>query len=889
MKTIILTLGAPGAGKSTFIEQMRWTPFTVSPDAWRQILAGPELGPDGNLALNQNVSRQAFEQCYAQLEKRMARGEFIVFDSTLPAKEWTTLEKFAKEHHYKIGVIDFRSLPLSTLLKQNGLRPPHKQVPKEAIERIYQDRAIFQKPSLFSSNHSPHRWFEYQHGDPTQTQEAIETWLSTPVLNFNHYQRIHFIGDLQGCLEPAQTYLSQIHPNEAYIFLGDLLDRGPDNGKVLQWALRLQHYPNIFWIKGNHELHLERWAHGKEAVSQEFEERTLPQLVDAGITREEVKSLLSKMSLVYWYEAFGQQVQVCHGGLSTVPERPYLIADTQWLKGSGQYQEDVDLQFSQHAPLGWIQVHGHRNRHSGPVRTELRSHALENLIEYGGFLRTAIHDSSGWSFQEWPNLHYLGPRERLKPPFHQEILGPWILSPVNTQIDEKTFQAMSEHPGIEMKSLKKTPHIVSVNFTKEVFYQASWDAVVNKARGLFINTDTQEIVSRGYEKFFNIDEREETKLENLDQLLTFPVTAYLKENGFLGNIGIDLTDQKLFIASKSSNGGLYQQCFQEHLFKKLDERQRHQLWVDLKDQEACAVFEVMDPVFDPHLIDYDAPRLVLLDVFHRSLSGAKYPYEQLVHWGQRWGFDIKERSMTFHTAQQLQKFIQTATHDLSYRYKGKDIEGFVLEGANGAQTKLKLPHYAFWKRMRATTAKIARLICQTPYVRPEWLLSESSMTSIQDQILEHRATVKTHKGQGQQAQEALQSIRDLSLRIEQHKQAIQAKANHLFSEYYPAIDHLVKVDSHPLAQSFLQWFLTLPREAHERVNNRKIPKNEPHGWLDILELRKMYVTSGHYQKEWLMTPWMDFRFSEDEDEQSDYETQAASDSMASQKPTKLKT
>jgi len=389
-----------------------------------------------------------------------------------------------------------------------------------------------------------------------------------------------------------------------------------------------------------------------------------------------------------------------------------------------------------------------------------------------------------------------------------------------------------------------------------------------------------------YDKFFNIDERTETKLENLDQLLTFPVVAYLKENGFLGNIGVDEVNHSLFIASKSSNGGTYQACFENLLKQQKTPEELHQMWVDLKDQEACAVFEVIEPIFDPHMIDYDSPRLVLLDVFHRSLSGNKYNYAQLEEWGKKWGFEVKEKAMVFHTPQQLKTFISKATEDLSYRFKGQDVEGFVLEGSNGAQTKLKLPHYAFWKRMRSTSMRMARLICQTPHLDETLLLSPEQEQSLRNSIDEQRLIVKTHKGQGPEAIAALHQIKEVSHRLEQHQKAKSLTEQQLYSEHYPAIEHLMNADAHPLARSFLNWFSQLPRNIHERVNQRNIPKNEPNGWVDILTLRQWFIESKDYDASLLKTPWKDFRFHEEDDEQSDYEDKAAEEGPAqsSKKP-----
>lgn len=79
---------------------------------------------------------------------------------------------------------------------------------------------------------------------------------------------------------------------------------------------------------------------------------------------------------------------------------------------------------------------------------------------------------------------------------------------------------------------KSFGNISSFNFTRQAFDNKEWDGITTKARGLYIDTKHNEIVARGYEKFFNFNEMSETKPESLSRNLVFPVRAYVKENGF---------------------------------------------------------------------------------------------------------------------------------------------------------------------------------------------------------------------------------------------------------------------------------------------------------------------------------------------------------------------
>ena len=62
-----------------------------------------------------------------------------------------------------------------------------------------------------------------------------------------------------------------------------------------------------------------------------------------------------------------------------------------------------------------------------------------------------------------------------------------------------------------IKERKLADGISSFNFTSKTFKKKNWNDRTVKARGLFINTNNDEIVARSYDKFFAIGERPETQ------------------------------------------------------------------------------------------------------------------------------------------------------------------------------------------------------------------------------------------------------------------------------------------------------------------------------------------------------------------------------------------
>ncbi len=64
------------------------------------------------------------------------------------------------------------------------------------------------------------------------------------------------IGDLQGCFESLTGLLEQLPAASPLIFLGDIVNRGPDSLKTLRFVKELCDTKRAKIILGNHDLHL---------------------------------------------------------------------------------------------------------------------------------------------------------------------------------------------------------------------------------------------------------------------------------------------------------------------------------------------------------------------------------------------------------------------------------------------------------------------------------------------------------------------------------------------------------------------------------------------------------------------------------------------------------
>ena len=261
------------------------------------------------------------------------------------------------------------------------------------------------------------------------------------------------------------------------------------------------------------------------------------------------------------------------------------------------------------------------------------------------------------------------------------------------------YKALNENKHIIKKELKN--NVVSYNFSRDAFDKGIWNNIITKARGLFINKKTQNVVARSYDKFFNLFENDETSYISLKNNLSFPVNVYLKENGFLGMVSWDKDNDELFIASKSTNEGPFADLVRKH-FNDLENKDKIIKW--LKENDYTLIFEVIDKYEDPHIIEYDESKMVLLDIVKNWLF--KYEnlkYEELVTLSQEWHLNLKKSLGTIENWNDLRrKLDEEQTNDK------KHIEGYVFVDQNNFMFKFKTPFYKFWKYMRSIKDAIVK-------------------------------------------------------------------------------------------------------------------------------------------------------------------------------------
>lgn len=235
-------------------------------------------------------------------------------------------------------------------------------------------------------------------------------------------------------------------------------------------------------------------------------------------------------------------------------------------------------------------------------------------------------------------------------------------------------------------------NISSFNFTNKAFWKGHWDNETIKARGLFIDTARNEIVARGYDKFFTLEEHERLQIA---YDLAYPIAISRKENGYLGLFSVT-KDGKPFFASKSTNQGWFANEFERILRAKLGD--------SLDDFVALAANENVTFVFevismdDPHIIAYDREDVVLLDIIYNQINFTCCGYWALAKIAKAFDLSVREKPVFVCSDVELIQQMQFADEDKT--------EGFVARDANGFMFKYKSYYYRYWKNLRGVMRQL---------------------------------------------------------------------------------------------------------------------------------------------------------------------------------------
>ena len=673
MRTLLLLRGIQASGKSTWTKENNLEPYTLSADNIRLNIANPVLLEDGSYEISQKYNKVTWELLYKYLEMRMQNGDFTIIDAThSDLKLLNKYKDLASTYKYTMYCLEF-DVPLEEALKRNKERDNYKYVPERVIERTYETIKNNEKfPSALKKI------------------ETIDEIINFYTADVNQYEKVVIIGDIHSCAEPLKEVLKDFNEETLYIFVGDYFDRGIQPVETFNIMLDLLEKPNVILIEGNHEeKSMKKFIYDEEKYTKSFEETTLLPLLkeyDVDYVRASLKKIYKKLRQCFAFEFRGKKFLCTHGGLPLVPKLT-LVSAKEMIHGVGKYETEIGEIYSENYKKGlcqgFIQVHGHRGVNDGQF-----SYCLEDRVEFGGELKVLTIDNEG---------------KIKKTGIKNSVYNKGLKLPMSGAVEKVEFNTANElinemirHQFINVKECEH--NLISLNFNREAFNKKKWNDLTIKARGLFVDKDSGEVKIRSYNKFFNFGERH-VNLGYLKKYATYPIRAFKKYNGFLGLASV--VNDEVVLTSKSVTSGKYKDIFQD-IWNKVESEVRELLKQTMIENNCTAVFEVVSPEYDPHIIKYDKEHLYLLDFIENKLDldthNIDLEFSENLMKKVEFSSDLltkKEELTRLENYDELYNFLAEKEKSL------EEFEGYVLCDNSGFMFKFKLPYYNLWKTRRA--------------------------------------------------------------------------------------------------------------------------------------------------------------------------------------------
>ena len=668
MRKLIILRGAMGCGKSTFIKEHNLERFTLSSDQIRLMFNTPQMNINYSEEIPQFINKKIWTLLYNILEERMKMGEFTIIDAVHATNDSLTLyKKLAEKYRYRLYIIDFTDIPKEEVYKRNESREKYKIVPKEAIDRVYKQ---FSKEKISS---------KFIVIKPDDFDEII----SSKPRCMDKYDKVHVIGDIHGCYSALKEYFDNnpINNNDLYIFTGDYFDRGIENYETFKFLNEISNNDNMIFLTGNHEDKLYKYACDDEINMNYDFKNTIKEFEDNKLKKSEIRGFIKKLAQISYIKFVDNTYLINHGGIPYIPDLSLdFYSSNSFIYGTSKYDIDIDKIYNDymiHQNNKIYQIHGHRNYQKIKYNQYKYSLNIEGDIEHGGYLRVITLNKDGhFDYTEIKN----------------KVYNPYLIEQNKIY---NLIEDLRKNKYIYEKDLGN--NISSFNFSKEAFYKKIWDNMTTQTRGLFIDTKNNKIIARSYNKFFKINERVETELENIENILVYPVNFYLKYNGFLGILSS--YNNELFFTSKTTNTGDYVDYFKTIFYKQYNEEQIDIIKNKIINDNVSFIFEVIDNINDPHIIEYNKPNIILLDIIYNKTDYSKINYEELKKFSDKNNIEVKKLVYMANDLESFRKIYEDIT-SVNYKYNGDFIEGFVIEDSNNFMVKTKTFYYDKWKYLR---------------------------------------------------------------------------------------------------------------------------------------------------------------------------------------------
>jgi protein phosphatase len=317
--SLIVLVGPSGAGKSTFAARHFRSTEIISSDFCRGLVSDDEN--------SQEATTDAFDLVHYMAGLRLRRGNLTVIDATsVDSSSRKPLVTLARDHDVMPVAIVF-DIPEKVCRERNQNRPDRDLGPHVIRRQHRQMRR--------SIRGLQREGFRYVHRLRSPEEVESAAILRQPLWNDRRGETGPFdiIGDVHGCLDELLELLHQmgyeIHTSEKRgavdydvrppegrkaVFVGDLVDRGPNTPGVLRLVMDMVEAERAICVPGNHDMKLLRALRGRKVNLAHGLAESLEQLEqESEEFRERVVDFIA--GLVSHYVLDGGKLVVAHAGM----------------------------------------------------------------------------------------------------------------------------------------------------------------------------------------------------------------------------------------------------------------------------------------------------------------------------------------------------------------------------------------------------------------------------------------------------------------------------------------------------------------------------------------------------------------------------------------------
>lgn len=313
---LVVLVGVSGSGKSTFARTHFKPTEVVSSDFCRGLVADDEN--------DQSATSDAFDVLHYIVGTRLRRGLLTVVDATnVQQSARAALVSLAKSHDVLVDAVVL-DVPESVAVDRNEHRSD-RDFGRHVITRQHRDL----QRSLRRLAKEGFRRVHVLRG--VAEAESVEVVRERP---WNDRSEVHgpfdIIGDVHGCAAELRTLLIELGWTIAYdgdtavgashpegrqaVFVGDLVDRGPDTPGVLRLVMGMVAAGTALCVSGNHEAKLVRALRGSRVTVSHGLAESLAQLEDEPEDFR-ARALAFMDGLISHYVLDDGRLVVAHAGL----------------------------------------------------------------------------------------------------------------------------------------------------------------------------------------------------------------------------------------------------------------------------------------------------------------------------------------------------------------------------------------------------------------------------------------------------------------------------------------------------------------------------------------------------------------------------------------------